>query len=165
MAIWYEVEKTENGIYNFMECNSCFHDFKIVRSDYDPENDHTLELFLLYDELEGSVILRFIDVHNMHINMDCSLGWPDDIWESVLIILENSHFLWSENYQYKEESAKHVDKLKECDYSWVECERIIWSMTDKDGNPAELPAHVIDQTWNICGKVEQHHFDLKPYTP
>lgn len=100
-----------------------------------------------------------------HINMDCSLGWPDDIWESVLIILENSHFLWSENYQYKEESAKHVDKLKECDYSWVECERIIWSMTDKDGNPAELPAHVIDQTWNIWGKVEQHHFDLKPYTP
>jgi hypothetical protein len=102
MAIWYEVEKTENGIYNFMECNSCFHDFKIVRADYDPENDHTLELFLLYDELEGSIILRFIDVHNMHINMDCSLGWPDDIWESVLIILENSHFLWSENYQYKE---------------------------------------------------------------
>ena len=38
-------------------------------------------------------------------------------------------------------------------------------MTDKDGNPAELPAHVIDQTWNIWGEVEQHHFDLKPYTP
>ena len=29
MAVWYEVEHSEKGIHNFMECNWHFHDFKI----------------------------------------------------------------------------------------------------------------------------------------
>ncbi len=34
MPIWYEVEHSETGIYNFMECNWQFHDFKIERISY-----------------------------------------------------------------------------------------------------------------------------------
>lgn len=31
MGVWYEVEKTPNGINDFMECNWEFHDFTIDR--------------------------------------------------------------------------------------------------------------------------------------
>ena len=62
MAIWYEVEHSKKGIHNFMECNWHFHDFKIERVHYLPDS-LTAELFLKYDKLEGSVILRFLNVN------------------------------------------------------------------------------------------------------
>lgn len=34
MAIWYEVEKSEDGIYNFLECNWRFHNFSIDKIKY-----------------------------------------------------------------------------------------------------------------------------------
>ncbi len=45
MAIWYEVEHSEKGIHNFMDCNWHFHDFKIERVNYLPDS-YTAELFL-----------------------------------------------------------------------------------------------------------------------
>lgn len=48
MAKWYEVEKTEKGIKEFMECNWEFHDFRAVKIQYVPGMD-MVEIFLQYD--------------------------------------------------------------------------------------------------------------------
>ena len=56
---------------------------------------------------------------------------------------------------------EHIEELKQSS-SWIHAERLIWATTDKYGNPTELPADKIDQTWDIYGKIEHHHFDLTP---
>ena len=159
MAIWYEVEHSEKGIYNFMECNWCFHDFKIERVSYLPDN--TAELFLKYDELEGSVILRFIGVHSMNVTVQAEYGYTSDIMGSVLLLLENGQFLWINDDSWGDQSIEHIEDLKK-EASWIQAKRIIWATTDKYGNPTDLPADKIDQTWCIYGKTEHHHFDLTP---
>ena len=78
MAVWYEVERSGTGIENFMECNWRFHDFKIERAVYLPEN-RSAELFLKYEETKGSVILRFLNVHAMRVVLDMEYGFPAEI--------------------------------------------------------------------------------------
>ena len=160
MAIWYEVEHSESGIYNFMECNSRFHDFKIASVNYDPYR-YTAELFLLYDELERSIILRFINVQEMHVSMETSFGNLNEIEGSVLLLTETGKFLWITDDIWGDQSKDHIEELKE-EASWIQAERIIWAMTDSQGLPTELPADMIDQTWMIYGKEEHHHFELTP---
>lgn len=160
MAIWYEVEHSEAGIYNFLECNCRFHDFKIARVSYQPDN-YTAELFLLYDELERSIILRFINVQEMDVSTEDSFGDLNEIEGSVLLLRENGQFLWITDDSWGDQSKEHIEELKK-EASWVLAERIIWAMTDSCGFPMELPADVIDQTWVIYGKEEYHHFELTP---
>ena len=144
-----------------MECNWHFHDFKIELVHYLPDS-HTVELFLKYDELEGSVILRFIGVHSMNINIQVYMGWTSDIMGSVLLLLENGQLLWIDDDSWGDQSKDHIEELKK-ESSWIQAERLIWATTDSNGNPTELPADKIDQTWNIHGKIEHHHFDLTPF--
>ena len=160
MAIWYEVEHSESGIYNFMECNCRFHDFKIARVSYHPD-DYTAELFLLYDELERSIILRFIHVQEMRVSTEASFGLMNEIEGSVLLLTENGQFLWIADDIWGDQSKEHIEELNK-EASWVQAERIIWAMTDSRGFPTELPADMIDQTWMIYGKEEHHHFELTP---
>ena len=160
MAIWYEVEHSEKGIRNFMDCNWHFHDFTIERVNYLP-NSYTAELFLKYDELEGSVILRFVNVHSMNVNIQVNTGWINDIVGSVLLLLENGQLLWIDDDRWEDQSIDHIEELKK-ESSWVQAERLILAITDSNGNPTELPADKIDQTWNIYGKIEHHHFELTP---
>ena len=161
MAIWYEVEHSEKGIHNFMECNWHFHDFKIERVHYLTDS-HTVELFLKYDELEGSVILRFICVHSMNLSVHVDMGWTYDIMGSVLLLLENGQFLWIDDDSWGDQSMDHIEELKK-ESSWIQAERLIWATTDSNGNPTELPADKIDQSWSIYGRIEHHHFDLTPF--
>ena len=160
MAIWYEVERSKAGIYNFLECNYRFHDFKIARVSYQPDH-YTAELFLLYDELEGSIILRFINVQEMDVSTEDSFGYLNEIEGSVLLLTENGQFLWIADDSWGDQSKEHIEELKK-EASWVQAERIIWAMTDSRGLPMELPADVIDQTWVNYGKEEYHHFELTP---
>lgn len=163
MAVWYEVERTKEGIYNFMECNMRFHDFAISRVSYDPD-ENMAEIFLKYDELKDSVILRFLNVHSMSVAVNVDCRYICDISTmSALFLLENGDFLWIEDDgTWGEKAFDHIEELKE-DSSWIQAERIIWAMTDEHGQPTELPARVIDQIWNVYGKIEHHHFDLMPY--
>lgn len=163
MAIWYEVEHSKEGIYNFMECNCCFHDFAIERVNYTPE-ENTVELFLKYSTMEDSIILRFLNVESLNVTVRAIKRYTDEIFLSVLFLLDNGHFLWiDDDHGWGEDSYLHIEELK-ADSSWIEAERIIWAVTDKDGRPTELPDDKIDQTWDICGKIEHHHFSLTPYT-
>lgn len=161
MAVWYEVERSRTGIENFMECNWCFHDFKIERAVYLPEN-RSAELFLKYDEPEGSVILRFLNVHAMRVVLDMEYGFPAEIGGSVLLLLDDGRFLWADNDFWGEKSKAHLEELK-AESSWVQAERIVWAVTDSSGKPAEMPADKIDQVWTVWGKTERHHFELSPY--
>ena len=161
MPIWYEVEHSKAGIYNFMECNWHFHDFKIERVCY-LSDENTTELFLKYDELENSIILKFINVQAMNIAVKVNFCCTDEIMGSVLLLTENGHLLWIDNDSCGDKSEQHIEELKK-DSSWIRAERIIWAVTDKHGNPTEMPANKIDQTWNVYGKTEHHHFDLTPY--
>ena len=160
MAIWYEVEHSEKGIRNFMDCNWHFHDFTIERVNYLPDS-YTAELFLKYDELEGSVILRFVNVRSMNVNIQVNTGWINDIVGSVLLLLENGQLLWIDDDRWKDQSIDHIEELKK-ESSWVQAERLIWAITDSNGNPKELPAGKIDQKLDIYGKIEHHHFELTP---
>lgn len=161
MAIWYEVEYSETGIHNFMECNWQFHDFSIERVTYLPD-ENTTELFLKYDELKDSIILRFIDVQAMNVVVKVDCGCSDEIMGSVLLLTENGQFLWSDNDTWGDKSKDHIEELKK-ESSWVQAENIIWAITDEYGNPTEMPAYKFDQTWIIYGKTEHHHFDLTPH--
>ena len=46
-------------------------------------------------------------------------------------------------------------------FTWIESNRIIWAITDADGNPVEMPQNRIDQVWETWGKKEKKHFDFK----
>ena len=162
MPIWYEVEHSKAGIYNFMECNWHFHDFKIERVCYLSDENIT-ELFLKYDELENSIILKFMNVQAMNIAVKVNFGCADEIMGSVLLLTENKQFLWIDNDSWGDKSEQHIEELKK-DSSWIQAENIIWAVTDKHGNPTEMPTNKIDQTWNVYGKTEHRHFNLTPYT-
>lgn len=160
MAIWYEVEHSEKGISNFMGCNCHFHDFSIQRVNY-LSDSYTAELFLKYDDLEGSVILRFIGVRSMNIKVQVEMGYVWEMGGSVLLLLENGQFMWSDDDSWGDKSIDHIEDLKKTS-SWIQAERLIWATTDGNGEPAELPAYKIDQTWSVYGRIEHQHFDLTP---
>ena len=51
MEKWYEVEKTEKGIKEFLECNWEFHDFRAIKIEYVPGKvllTHHAELCLTF---------------------------------------------------------------------------------------------------------------------
>lgn len=161
MAIWYEVENSDFGIQSFLDCVSHFHDYKISRVSYNDE-DYSAEVFFKYDETEGSLLVRFLGVSNMSVTANVRYWSADDICGAVLMRLENGNMLWIDDDRFGDDSFDHTDELKK-DSSWIEAERIIFSVTDENGDPAEMPDYMIDQTWNIYGKIEYHHFDFKPY--
>ncbi len=157
MAVWYEVEKSQDGIYNFLECNWCFHDFCIDKIEYH-RTKKIIELFMKYDELKGSVMLRFINVHAIGIVV------PDDDYDawlmgSTLVVSENNNFTWIAD----ECSPDEINDAKKY-ATWLEAERLLWAVTDENGKPAEMPDDKIDQDWVVFGKAEHHHFTLKEYT-
>ena len=67
MSIWYEVEKTDHGFNEFLNCNWGFHDFRLERFEYVSEKD-IVDIFLKYDTLNEGVLLRFVRIHDVHIN-------------------------------------------------------------------------------------------------
>lgn len=157
MAIWYEVEKSQTGIKNFLDSNWSFHDFRIEKIEYIPSRD-MVEMFLKYDTQTEGVLLRFLGVH------DVSIAVPDDyeadyIFGCSVFRQENNSLIWLNDEVNCEEQ---LDKVKQF-ATWVKAQRIIWAITDGDGNPIEMPTERIDQVWNIWGKIEEKHFDLKEF--
>lgn len=151
MAIWYEVEKTAQGISDFMECNWCFHDFQIDRASVLPRLD-MIELFLRYDCPGEHILLRFWNPISFH------LAQPSDEWEynyilgGSLRLLEDGSLLWADREDETWEEG-----------NWVRARRIIWAVTDDAGIPKEMPREKMDQEWTVYGKKETHHFRLLPF--
>lgn len=161
MAIWYEVEKTEKGIKDFLESNWCFHDFRPECVQYIPGKDMA-EIFLKYDTMKEGVLLRFAWIHGMGVNTerDYDAEW---LFGAAAVLLENQTILWFDNDSRDNKSKEHLEDIK-ASTTWVESERIFWAVTDGEGNPTEMPSDRIDQEWNTLGKKTRKHFDLKPFT-
>lgn len=156
MAIWYEVEKTEEGIKNFLGCNWEFHDFRVEKIEYVPGMD-MVEIFLNYDTGCEGVLLRFAWIKDMHINTkhDYDGEW---IFGSSLLLQKNSTLIWVDE-EFHEAKLKEVKSYA----TWVEAERMFWAVTDEAGNPVEMPSERIHQKWNADGSIEEKHFQLKEF--
>lgn len=160
MAIWFEVEKSTEGIENFLDSNWGFHDFRPERIEYIPGKD-LVEIFLKYDTGDEGVLLRFAWIHGVHINTerDYDAEWLSG---SVAFVLENNAIIWLDDDNWGDESKDHLEEIKEYT-TWVEAERVFWAITDADGNPVNMPHDRIVQDWVIYGVKKTKHFDLKEF--
>lgn len=160
MAIWFELDKTPDGIRSFLESNWHFHDFRLESIEYTPGKD-MVEVFLKYDTGEEGVLLRFAWIRDMHIRThgDYAAAW---ISGSTLIQLDNESIMWLDCDDFDVGDASQFEAVKRYD-TWVEAERLFWAITDGEGNLVDMPQNRIDQTWHIYGKVEHHHFDLHEF--
>ena len=160
MAVWYEMEKSEKGIENFLGSNWEFHDFRLEKLEYIPGKD-CIEIFLKYDTMDEGVLLRFVRIHNLHLNTnkDCVTEWLSG---SIVLLLENNVIIWLDDDEWGRNTREHLKEAKEYT-TWIEAERIFWAITDADGNPVEMPQNRIHQIWNIYGKTEEKHFELQEF--
>lgn len=111
-----------------------------------------------YDELEGSVMLRFIGVHEVNIVIPED-DYDTELMGSTLILSDDNTFTWIDS----DDSPDEIEEMKQyC--TWIQADRILWAVTDENGSPAELPSDKIDQTWWVWGKTEYKHFSLKEYS-
>ncbi len=161
MAIWYEVEKSAEGIKNFLESNWDFHDFRPERVEYIPGKD-LVEIFLKYDTGDTGVLLRFAWIHGVHINTKRNY---DGEWlsGSVAFVLENNAIIWLDDDEWGNQSREHLDEIKKY-ATWVEAEKIFWAITDADGTPVDMPQDRMIQTQVIYGVEETKYFDLKEFS-
>lgn len=161
MAIWYEVKKNETSINNFLDCNWGFHDFRPERVEYVPGKD-LVEIFLKYDTMTEGVLLRFAWIHDLHINTqrDYDAEW---MYGSQLIISDKGTLIWADVDDW---DIENPEKLEECKKfaTVVESERLMWAITDADGNPVEMPDDRINQVWESWDKKEEKHFVLDEFT-
>lgn len=160
MAVWYEMEKSEKGIENFLDSNWGFHDFRPEKIEYISGKD-CVEIFLKYDTMDEGVLLRFAWIHNVHINPNRDY---DGEWLSgcITLLLENNNIIWLADDEWGNQTREHLNEVKKYT-TWVEAERIFWAITDADGNPVEMPQNRIHQIWNIYGKLEEKHFELQEF--
>ena len=66
MAVWYQVEKTEEGLQQFLKSNCEFHDYRIERVDYHAAEDYT-DVYLAYDTGTEGVLIRFLGMIRLTI--------------------------------------------------------------------------------------------------
>lgn len=155
MAIWYEVEKNEQGMKDFLDCNWCFHDFRPESISFVPGKD-MVEILLQFDTRTEGVLLRFVGVHNFHVNIhrDYEADWMSG---STLKLLENGCLIW-----FDDDNASDIIDLTRYT-TWVEADRLIWAATDAEGHPIELTESRIDQSWVRFGGDLRSDFPLKPF--
>lgn len=160
MAVWYEMEKSEKGIKNFLDSNWSFHDFRTERIEYISEKDY-VEVFLKYDTMNESVLLRFTCIHTLHINSyrDYHTAWLNG---SVVLLLKNNVIIWLDDDEWGDQTREHLNEVKDST-TWVEAEGIFWAITDADGNPVEMLQNRIHQIWNTFGKIEEKNFELHEF--
>lgn len=163
MEKWFELEKTDKGIVNFIECNQEFHDYRLENIQYIPGKD-MIEVFLKYDTMREGILLRFMDIRDIHIEveMDYYSHW---ISGSGCTLTSDNTIIWVEDSDWQDptEVRDHLDDLKKYT-SWIEAGGLCWALTDGNGKAREeVPETYYDQTWSVFGKTEKHHFDLKEF--
>ena len=159
MAIWYEVEKTEDGIKNFLDSNWGFHDFRMHYFFYDIANNK-VDIFLKYDTDAEGVLLRFvgIDTFNVSTERDWHVDW---ISGSTMSIIDD-HFIWLDDDSWGDNSQEHINDIKQY-ATWVISDRVFWAITDAEGKTVEMPKERIHQTWRIYDKIEEKYFRLNEF--
>ena len=101
--------------------------------------------------------MKFVNVSRLGIRV-CD-DYMTDYLSACKCVIKDKHFFW---YDDEDLTLDNIDEITQyC--NWVECERIIWAVTDGSGMPIEMPDDRIDQVWNVWGKTEYHHFDFPEY--
>lgn len=159
MAIWYEAEKTEEGIRSFLESNCGFHDHRIEKIEYLAARN-SVRIYLSCGKTEG-VVLHFGGVKRMNVTIPEEYG-IDYIQESSVILLKNGCLLWTDIEQWEDNTDKWLEEARPIS-TWAEAERILWAVTDQNGTPVEMPKEYIDPVCNIWGKEVRKHYELKPF--
>lgn len=163
MAVWYEVGKTEEAVWAFLQANCMFGDFRQERFTYVPGAD-MVEILYGYDSRTEGVLLRFAWIHGIHpaCANDYDADWISGTGSEVLLLpnsTEAKTFMWLEYGDGAEIGSLEERKSQT---TWVESERLFWAHTDEKGNPIEMP-----EAW-ICGtEGMEFHGDwntiLKPW--
>lgn len=65
------------------------------------------------------------------------------------------------DYTKAADCKEHFSKIKGYSF-WVKSKIFVLAITDKDGNPIETTEDYTDQTSEVYGKIEHHHYVLKP---
>lgn len=154
MAIWYKVEKTEQGIKDFLDCNWGFHDFRIERVEYVAGND-MVEIFLRYDTGKEGVRLRFVGLSGVHIAVifDYKETW---LYDTTLLLRDDRDLQWFAAEDVSEEEANDPSFC-----TWVKSREMTWAVTDGEGQPVEIPENRLNQVWNVYGETVEKHFSFR----
>ena len=157
---WYIVDKSKQGIEEFLDCIHAFHDFRLEKVEYIPGKD-LVEVFLKYDTRTDGVYLRFTGVHGCNIiaERDYMADWS---YRSICL---NYHgfFLWIENDDFDDlDNCDIKDVLK--DTTWVMSDQLFFAITDGDGKLIEDPEDWFHQTWvDMHGQKTAKDFYFKSY--
>ena len=155
---WYKVIKDEEYFKEFLGIFSEFHDYRITHIEYDSEKNH-LMLYLRYDTDEEGVVLKFINVKDMHICPcdDYEISWLSG---SALKMTSSYSLFW-----YNVDDEDNIDEIKkDKNLTWIESEQIIFAWLDKDNRVAPLTDEQLNPVWKILnyetGKYDsvQKHF-------
>ena len=154
MAIWYKVEKTEQGIKDFLDCNWGFHDFRIERVEYVAGHD-MVEIFLRYDTGKEGVRLRFVGLSGVHIsvNLDYREAW---LYNTTLLLGDDGDLQWLAADDVSETEAENPTFC-----TWVKSREMTWAVTDGEGQPVEMPIDRLNQVWHDYGKIIEKHFQFQ----
>ena len=144
MAVWYQVEKTEEGLQQFLESNCEFHDYRIERVDYHAAEDYT-DVYLAYDTGTEGVLIRFLGMIRLTIPLGRLYAGA---WLSgtTVFVSERNSIVWIPEEDCDDPGTEEERERIMLHYSWIEAEKICWAVTDAEGNPVEMPADRIDKS-------------------
>lgn len=154
------VEKTKQGIEEFLDCIHSFHDYRLERMEYIAGKD-LVEVFLKFDTGREGVLLRFSGVNEINIiaERDYEVDW---IYESWCQLYEDS-FLWIENDDFDDQRNCDIEEVRR-GTTCVMSDRLFFAFTDQDENMIEDPQEWFHQIWtDSCGTKKEQDFHFKKY--
>ena len=92
-------------------------------------------MFLEYDDPREGVFLRFLGVRDFGIVPG---NWYEDayLWGATLAFAGDGGLVWLSDELFREETIEGL-KDRTC---WVRADRIIWAISNADGEPGEMPS-------------------------
>ena len=140
---WYKIIIDEDYLNEFLDIFSGFHDYRITHFTYDCEKN-TLMVYFRYDTGQEGILLKFINVKDMHICPcdDYEISW---LYGASLKMAPSYSLFW-----YNVDDEDNIDVVKKENYiTWVESEQIIFAWLDKDDQITPLTEEKLNPVWNI----------------
>ena len=135
MDNWLKVERSEDGVYDFMELVSGFHDFRIKKFSFDAEKD-MCELFLQYDTRKDGIIMRGLTINGFGFHpiagcendYECDWIFSSDMrWNN-----DKKTFIWCSMDDYFDENFRQ-------NTTWFEASDVMFAYCDGEGTIQEIP--------------------------
>lgn len=160
MAEWYVVRSLDNSAEQFLHMFWEFHDFRIIKVNYEAEFDR-VDVIFEYDDRELRLLLRFEGNVQMYVA-------PNDFeadWISGAAIFSKENQIRWMNCETDE--LEFVDG--KYDITFFQADRILWSIIDKKYNHLPIPDDFLHQKWSVLNyktmkyEDEFHDFTVVPF--